>query len=68
MAIGTPVAPYHNLTVLSHDPEASQEPSGRNDKDVTEPECPSRVAIGAPVAPSHNLTVLLHNPEASRVW
>ena len=33
--MGTPVAPSHNLTASSSDPEASQEPSGENDKDVT---------------------------------
>ena len=58
MAIGIPEAPSHNLTVLSCDPEASRDPSGENDKDVTPREWPE--------APSHNLTVSSYDPEASR--
>ena len=34
VAIGAPVPTSHNLAV-SRDPEASREPSGENDKDVT---------------------------------
>ena len=35
VAIGVPVPTSHNLAVMSSDPEASREPSGENDKDVT---------------------------------
>ena len=66
MAIGSPEEPSHNLTVESSDPEASRDPLGENDKEVTESEWPSRVAISTFEAPSHNLTVESHDPEASR--
>ena len=66
MAIGSPEEPSHNLTVSSSDPEASRDPSGENDKEVTESEWPSRVAIGTPEAQPHNLTVESYDPEASR--
>ena len=66
MAIGTPEAQSHNLTLLSLDPEASRDPSGENNKDVIQCEWPSRVAIGILEAPSHNLTVLSCDPKASR--
>ena len=42
--MGTPVAPPHNLTVLSIGHEASREPSGENDTAQTGPECPPRTA------------------------
>ena len=47
----------HSRTVSSVDPEASVEPSGENETDSTEPECPSSVAMFRLVATSHNLTV-----------
>ena len=66
MAIVTPETPSHNITVESSDPEASRDPSGENDKEVTESEWPSRVAISTFEAPSHNLTVESYDPEASQ--
>ena len=66
MTIGSPEEPSHNLTVESPDHEASRDPSGENDKEVTEYEWPSRVAIGTPETPSHNLTVESPDPEASQ--
>lgn len=38
VAIITPVATFHNITVLSNDPEASREPSGENIKSSMGPE------------------------------
>ena len=38
VAIGAPVAQSHSIIASSYDPEASREPSGENDKDITDSE------------------------------
>ena len=65
VAMCTPIAPSHSLTVFSCDLETSREPSGENTTEETAVEWPFKVAMYAPVAPSHSLTVLSYDPEAS---
>ena len=49
--------------IVSPDPEARMAPSGENDTEETQPQCPPRVAISVLAARSHSLTVPSRDPE-----
>ena len=54
-------------TVLSHEPEATNLPSGEIETEYTQSECPSSVAVQAPEVRSQMRTVLSNEPEATNL-